>query len=203
LDELILALMIGFIQFPLMIPLGSNEVQMRLKLVSRLSFRRKKMRESKRELVLRLQKLRLEKGLSYQDILEQCEQRGEAVSISTIKRVFSKGGEASDYRYESTLLPLVHVLCEAEAEEPAAVAVEEADTLQAMVDLQVQIMAQKDRIIQETQEKLDIYKSALNSSKRLERALVIVLLVAMFVLYGMTVGVPALLASLFALSFVL
>jgi hypothetical protein len=186
LDELILALMIGFIQFPLMIPLGSNEVQMRLKLVSRLSFRRKKMRESKRELVLRLQKLRLEKGLSYQDILEQCEQRGEAVSISTIKRVFSKGGETSDYRYESTLLPLVHVLCEAEAEEPAAVAVEEADTLQAMVDLQVQIMAQKDRIIQETQEKLDIYKSALNSSKRLERALVIVLLVILVFLYGMT-----------------
>jgi hypothetical protein len=186
LDELILALMIGFIQFPMLIPLGSNEVQMRLKLVSRLSFRRKKMRESKRELVLRLQKLRLEKGLSYQDILEQCEQRGEAVSISTIKRVFSKGGETSDYRYESTLLPLVHVLCEAEAEEPAAVAVEEADTLQAMVDLQVQIMAQKDRIIQETQEKLDIYKSALNSSKRLERALVIVLLVILVFLYGMT-----------------
>lgn len=144
------------------------------------------MRESKRELVLRLQKLRLEKGLSYQDILEQCEARGEAVSISTIKRVFSKGGETSDYRYESTLLPLVHVLCEAEAEEPAAVAVEEADALQAMVDLQVQIMAQKDRIIQETQEKLDIYKSALNGSKRLERALVIVLLVILFFLYGMT-----------------
>jgi hypothetical protein len=144
------------------------------------------MRESKRELVLRLQKLRIEKGLSYQDILEQCEARGEAVSISTIKRVFSKGGETSDYRYESTLLPLVHVLCEAEAEEPAAVAVEEADALQAMVDLQVQIMAQKDRIIQETQEKLDIYKSALNSSKRLERALVIVLLVILVFLYGMT-----------------
>lgn len=144
------------------------------------------MRESKRELVLRLQNLRIEKGLSYQDILEQCEARGEAVSISTIKRVFSKGGETSDYRYESTLLPLVHVLCEAEAEEPATVAVEQADTLQAMVDLQVQIMAQKDKIISETQEKLDIYKSALNGAKQFNRALVIVLLVAMFVLYGMT-----------------
>ena len=92
------------------------------------------MRESKRELVLRLQKLRTEKRLSYQDILEQCEARGEALSLSTIKRVFSKGGEDLDFRYESTLLPLVHVLCEAEAEEPAAVA-EQADTLQAAMDI--------------------------------------------------------------------
>lgn len=50
----------------------------------------------------------------------------------------------------------------------------------------MQIMAQKDKIISETQEKLDIYKSALNGAKQFNRALVIVLLVAMFVLYGMT-----------------
>lgn len=143
------------------------------------------MRESKKELVLRLQKLRVEKGLSYQAILEQCEARGEAISISTIKRVFSKGGEDSDYRYETTLLPLVHVLCEAETEEPAAVA-EQADTLQAMVDLQIQILAQKDKIIAETQERMDIYKSALAGTKQFNRALVIVLLVLAFILYAMT-----------------
>lgn len=143
------------------------------------------MRESKRELVLRLQKLRIEKGMSYQDILEQCEARGEAVSISTIKRVFSKGGEASDYRYESTLLPLVHVLCEAEADEPAAVAVEQADTLQALADLQSQILAQKDKSIAEAEEKIEIYKSALNSAKRFQRAMVIILLGLLFLLCGM------------------
>lgn len=144
------------------------------------------MRESKKELVLRLQKLRIEKGLSYQAVFDQCEARGEAISISTIKRVFSKGGENSDYRYESTLLPLVHVLCEAETEEPAAAAVEQADTLQAMVDLQIQILAQKDKIIAETQERMDIYKSALAGAKQFNRALVIVLLVLAFILYAMT-----------------
>ena len=57
------------------------------------------MQESTRKVILRLKKAREQKNLTYQDIVDACEAQNESVSLSTVRRIFSKGSEdGSDYR---------------------------------------------------------------------------------------------------------
>ena len=67
------------------------------------------MEAKKQELIEQLKAVRLEKGLSYQQIADQCEARGKAVSLSTIKRVFS-GGCGGEFRFDTTLQPIAEVV---------------------------------------------------------------------------------------------
>ena len=61
----------------------------------------------KQEIVDRLKVVRTEKGYSYQKIADMTEEIGEAVSLSTIKRVFKEGG--SEFRW-ATIKPIATVL---------------------------------------------------------------------------------------------
>lgn len=141
------------------------------------------MRETQRELVLRLQQLRVEKHLSYQDLVNMCEERGEAISISSVKRVFAKGGENGDYRYETTLRPLVHVLCEQDDDANMEVAVSRADALQAVVDLKNVMIEKLQAEVEAKNADLEWYRRALRASKLTERTMIVaVLLLTVFCL---------------------
>lgn len=50
------------------------------------------------------------KHLSYQDIVDITEKNGEAVSISTIKRMFAKDSDITDFRYNQTIRPVVRAV---------------------------------------------------------------------------------------------
>lgn len=64
--------------------------------------------DDKKEAVLRqLKTLRKTKNISYQNIVDGTEKTGEAVSMSTVKRVFAESSKASDFRYNTTLRPIV------------------------------------------------------------------------------------------------
>lgn len=67
------------------------------------------MEAKKKELVEQLKAVRLEKGMSYQYIADQCEAKGRAVSLSTIKRVFS-GASGGEFRFDTTLQPIAEVV---------------------------------------------------------------------------------------------
>ena len=57
------------------------------------------MQESTRKVILRLKEAREQKNLTYQDIVDACEAQNESVSLSTVRRIFSKGSEdGADYR---------------------------------------------------------------------------------------------------------
>ena len=57
------------------------------------------MQESTRKVILRLKEARAQKNLTYQDIVDACEAQNESVSLSTVRRIFSKGSEdGADYR---------------------------------------------------------------------------------------------------------
>lgn len=76
---------------------------------------------TKKEEVLRQLKLaRKTKGISYQDIVEGTERMGVAVSLSSVKRVFADGSCAEDFRYDTTLRPIVRFVLgiDSDAEEP-------------------------------------------------------------------------------------
>lgn len=61
----------------------------------------------KQEIIARLKVVRAEKGYSYQKIADMTEEIGEAVSLSTVKRVFAEGG--SEFRW-ATIKPIATVL---------------------------------------------------------------------------------------------
>jgi len=72
-----------------------------------------------------LQKLRVAKdakGLSYQDIVDITEENGEAVSLSTVKRIFQKDSSLDDFRYHQTVRPIIRAVLgmDEETEKPAA-----------------------------------------------------------------------------------
>ena len=62
------------------------------------------------EIIRNLKRVRAEDGLSISDIVKLCEQNGEPVSETTIKKVFADGSEAFGFNYENTLKPIISVL---------------------------------------------------------------------------------------------
>ena len=68
------------------------------------------MKKATRKVILRLKEVREQKHLTYQEIVEICENNNESVSISSVKRLFAKGSEdRSDYR-RSTLEAIFHAV---------------------------------------------------------------------------------------------
>lgn len=61
----------------------------------------------KEEVLRQLKIARKTKNLSYQDIVEGTEKNGAAVSLSSVKRVFAEDSRASEFRYDTTLQPII------------------------------------------------------------------------------------------------
>lgn len=61
----------------------------------------------KEEVLRRLKIARKTKNLSYQDIVDGTEENGAAVSLSSVKRVFAEDSKASEFRYDTTLQPII------------------------------------------------------------------------------------------------
>lgn len=65
------------------------------------------MIEKKEEVLRQLKLVRKARGISYQMIADGTEDLGMAVSLSSVKRVFAENSQACDFRYESTIRPIV------------------------------------------------------------------------------------------------
>ena len=63
----------------------------------------------KLEFIEELKELRTAKGITYQQLADETEKNGEAVSLSTIKHVFSDK-YSHDHSWEAVLRPLANVL---------------------------------------------------------------------------------------------
>ena len=70
------------------------------------------LQKRKSEIIRNLKRVKSENGLTISEIVNICEKNGEAVSETTIKKVFSDGSEALGFNYESTLKPIVNALLE-------------------------------------------------------------------------------------------
>ena len=63
-----------------------------------------------RELIIQLKKVRQEKHLSFNDILDLMEENGDYLSKSTLSRVFAEGSEDVSFRYDETIRPIANAL---------------------------------------------------------------------------------------------
>lgn len=95
----------------------------------------------KLELIEELKALRNEKGITYQEIADCTENNGEAVSLSTIKMVFSEKYH-HDHDYNKVLRPIANVLSPASDDDSLNVRI-----LQTRLEL-------KDEIINQLQERI-------------------------------------------------
>ena len=112
---------------------------------------------------MRLKEVREQKGLTYQDIVDACEAQGEAISLSTVRRIFAKGSEEGpDYR-TYTINAIFHAVIgtedleltaaeEAALTDPAKEAIAENAALKAVVEL-------RDATIEDLQHQIDTLKS--------------------------------------------
>ena len=121
------------------------------------------MKEANKKVISRLKEVRVQKGLTYQDIVDACEAQNEAVSFSTVKRMFSKASyEGPDYRV-ATINAVFHAVIGTEALELTAA--EEA----AMSDTEKEVLTEnaalkavvelRDATIEDLQNQIDTLKS--------------------------------------------
>ena len=59
-----------------------------------------------RQMILAIKKTRIEKHLTYTNIVEGCAENGEPVSMTSVRRVCADGSENQKFRYEGTLRPI-------------------------------------------------------------------------------------------------
>ena len=76
------------------------------------------LQKKKSEIIRNLKRVRNEDGLSISEIVRMCEENGEAVSETTVKKVFAEGSEACGFNYEGTLKPIVNALLGGREETP-------------------------------------------------------------------------------------
>jgi len=62
--------------------------------------------EQTRELILKLQAIKKEKGLTNQEIFDLVEANKDSVSPSSISRMFKEGGENRGYNFRATVQPI-------------------------------------------------------------------------------------------------
>lgn len=67
-----------------------------------------------KDVILKLKEVRLEKQLSFGDILDLMEKNGDFLSKSTLSRVFAEGSEEQSFRYEETIRPIAKALLDIE-----------------------------------------------------------------------------------------
>lgn len=67
-----------------------------------------------KDIIIQLKKVRDQKGLSYNDILDLMENNGDYLSKSTLSRVFADGSEEVSFRYDETIRPIANALLDIE-----------------------------------------------------------------------------------------
>lgn len=73
-----------------------------------------------KEMLPKLREAKEAKGMSYQDISGITEENGEYVSVASVKRVFAKDADLSNFRYYQTIRPIIRAVLglDAETQEP-------------------------------------------------------------------------------------
>lgn len=123
------------------------------------------MGAKKEEVLRQLRIVRKVKKMSYQNIVDGTEAIGAAVSMSSVRRVFDERFHADDFKYETTLRPIVRVVMGIEEEfyeEPQTLpeATANVEGLVAVVDYKDSKIEQLEAELAKTQKWLKALKIA-------------------------------------------
>lgn len=105
------------------------------------------MEQKIKQVVAQLKSVRLEKGISYQQIVDQCEANGDYVSLSSVKRVFSSGSEDMSFRYDTTIRPIAKVVLGYDNDHPLSMEAQSVSESSSEVDALKAVLSLKNEII--------------------------------------------------------
>lgn len=105
------------------------------------------LNEQKLKFIDELRELREVRGLTYQQIADETEANGEAVSLSTIKHVFSEK-YSHDHSWESVLRPIANVLMPPSEDDDL-----ETKALQTRIELNKEIIKQLQERLESKEQK--------------------------------------------------
>lgn len=110
------------------------------------------------ELIKQLKEIKRTQEITYPRIIERMEKNGKYVSLTTLRRVFAEGSEenASNFNYESTLLPIAEALLNVEdlptpENSPYA---KEIDGLKAVIHVQNEEIARLHELKEHLEERI-------------------------------------------------
>lgn len=98
-----------------------------------------------KELIIQLKKVRQEKHLSFNAILDLMEENGDYLSKSTLSRVFAEGSENESFRYDETIRPIANAILDINNLEA-----DDAFNIPALVE----VVQQNERFIKELQRQI-------------------------------------------------
>lgn len=102
------------------------------------------MKETTKDLILRLKRIKEEERLSNANILRMIEENGDQIGSATVTRVFAKGSENQNFRYYDTLQPIAKVLLKLEETEDGISDEEQATKDVALIkDMEYRILLEK------------------------------------------------------------
>jgi uncharacterized protein (DUF3084 family) len=102
------------------------------------------MKETTKDLILRLKRIKEEEQLSYSNILRMIEENGDHLGSATIARVFANGSENQNFRYYDTLKPIAKVLLKLEEKEDGISDEEQATKDVALIkDMEYRMLLEK------------------------------------------------------------
>ena len=102
------------------------------------------MKDTTRQAIIELKRAKEQNGISCQRICDICEENGEAIGITTVRRIFSPGSEDKPNNFRPTTLnAILHAVLGTDN----ALSKAESAALGAVVEMNGKVLAEKDAII--------------------------------------------------------
>lgn len=111
------------------------------------------MKETTKQAIIDLKRVKEQNNLSCQKIYDICDKNGEAVGITTIRKIFAPGSEDknNDFRPD-TLNAILHAVLGTSSD---ALSKAENDALKAVIGLNDKLLAEKEEAIQRLTRELE------------------------------------------------
>ena len=125
------------------------------------------MKETTRQAIIDLKRVKEQNELSCQKIYEACEKNGEYVGMTTIRRLFASGSEdkTNDFRTD-TLNAVLHAVLGTGSD---ALSKAEDDALKAVIEMNDKLLAEKDETIRRLTRELEDTRLRLEATTDLVR----------------------------------
>ena len=111
------------------------------------------MKETTKQAIIDLKRVKEQNNLSCQKIYDICDKNGEAVGITTIRKIFAPGSEDKNNEYRpDTLNAILHAVLGTGND---ALSKAENDALKAVIELNDKLLAEKEEAIQRLTRELE------------------------------------------------
>ena len=125
------------------------------------------MKETTRQAIIDLKRVKDQKDLTCQKIYDICEKNGEAIGLTTIRRIFAPGSEDKNNNFRpDTLNAILHAVLGTGSD---ALSKAENDALKAVIEMNDKVIAEKDAAIQSLRNELEVMRIRLETTTGLFR----------------------------------